>query len=105
MDSGFAEHVPSGTLRSVAAAALEGGGLSPPEAELPTGVVDAVEELMTGPALELLEPVAGVSPPSPPSPQEERKQRLEDMMKKIRSRYGEDALRKGSGPEAPSGNV
>lgn len=43
--------------------------------------------------------------PSPPSPQEERKQRLEDMMKKVRSRYGEDALRKGSGPEAPSGNV
>lgn len=43
-------------------------------------------------------------PPSP-SPEEEKKKRLEDMMKKIRGRYGEDALRKGSAPKDPSGNV
>jgi hypothetical protein len=50
-----------------------------------------------------LPPEASGSRPDPsapslasPSPEEKRKKKLEDMMKKIRGRYGEDALRRGA---------
>ena len=57
------------------------------------------------PALFIPSPHAGSATAPHPSREEEKKKRLEDMMKKIRGRYGEDALRKGSAPKGPSGNV